>query len=52
MTPPGRRMSRRAQRREPEMLAERAALVVGPEDAAFLQQRHDLVRELIRGRPG
>ncbi|MGD0376549.1 MAG: hypothetical protein ABSB01_18445 [Streptosporangiaceae bacterium] len=28
------------------MLAQRAAFVVGPEDAALLQQRHDRVREI------
>ena len=29
------------------MLAQRAAFVVGPEDPAFLQQRHDRGRELV-----
>ena len=30
------------------MLAQRAAFVAGAEDTAFLQQRHDRVRELIQ----
>jgi hypothetical protein len=50
MTLPARPARRRAggQRAEAQVLAQRAPLVVGPEDAAFLQQRHDRVGELVQ----
>src|SRR5512146_1947060 len=44
----GGRAVRAGQRRQAEMLAQRAALVLGPEHAALLQQRDDRGGELVQ----